>query len=158
MSNAERQAMRGRLTLVLRDARGHELERREVDNLITDAGRAFVARYFGGLLQGTPRLFIAVGTGKKPGAQETNKEAATDTALSNEVQRAEATVSAKGSVTTVTATLPAKGSGDVLPLEEAGIQIELSGQSTVVLYNRVTFAVVNKSPNMGMTLSWEVTF
>lgn len=157
MANAERQTMTGRLTLVLRDAHGREVERREVDNLITDAGRAFVARYFGGILQGTPRLFIAVGTGKKPGATVTNKPAPTDTALSNQVDRAEATVSAKGFITTVTATLPATGSGEVQPLEEAGIQIELSGQSAV-LYNRVTFDVVNKSPNMGMTLSWEVTF
>lgn len=157
MGNSERQGMKGRLTLVLRDELGRVVEQRVVDNLITDAGRGFVARYFTGVLQGAPKLFIAVGTGKKGGATTTNPPAATDTALSQQVDRAEATVAVKDNVATVTATLRAAGGGAVQPLEEAGIQIELSGQPPV-LYNRVTFAVVNKSPNMEMTLSWEVTF
>ncbi len=157
MANMERQGMKGRLTLVLRDERGREVERREVDNLITDAGRGFVARFFTGVIQGTPRLFIAVGTGKKRGAIAVNPPAAEDTALSAQVDRAEATVAVKDSVATATATLRAAGRGEVQPLAEAGIQIELSGHP-IVLYNRVTFDVVNKSPNMEMTLSWEVTF
>lgn len=157
MGNMERQGMKGRLTLVLRDADGREVDRREVDNLITDAGRAFVAGYFTGVLQGAPKLFIAVGTGKKVAGATTNPPAASDTALTNQVDRAEATVAVKDNVATVTATLRASGGGEVQSLEEAGIQIELSGQKPV-LYNRVTFAVVSKSPNMEMTLSWEVTF
>ncbi len=156
MGSMERHGMSGRLTLVLRDAEGREVDRREVQNLITDAGRAFVAGYFTGVLQGAPRLFIAVGTGKRDGATLTNPPAAGDKALTNQVDRAEATVAVKGSVATVTATLRA-GSGTTQALEEAGIQVELSGQPPV-LYNRVTFSVVNKSPNMEMTLSWEVTF
>jgi hypothetical protein len=157
MGNMERHGMKGRLTLVLRDEHGREVERREVDNLITDAGRALVAQFVTGVIQGTPRLFIAVGTGKKDDTSPVNAPDVKDMALSKQVDRAEATVAVKNSVATVTATLRAAGSGAVQPLAEAGIQVEVSGRPPV-LYNRVTFDVVNKSPNMEMTLSWEVTF
>lgn len=157
MGNMERHGMKGRLTLVLRDETGREVDRREVDNLITDAGRSLVAQFVTGVIQGTPRLFIAVGTGKKDDASPVNAPDPKDTALSKQVARAEATVAVKDSEATITATLPAAGSGAVQPLAEAGVQVEVSGRPPV-LYNRVTFDVVNKSPNMEMTLSWKVTF
>jgi len=148
----EQHGMAGRLTLVLRDERGREVERRQVDNLITNAGRNLVAMFFAGKIPVAPTLFIAVGG-------DDTAAAAGDTGLKAFVAEEQANnVTVNGGVATVTATLRAAGTGDVQPLKEAGIRIKISGQPTPVLYNRVTFPVVNKSPNMEMTLSWEVTF
>lgn len=157
MAGNERHGMKGRLTLELRDAGGRVVERRVADNLITGAGRAFVAQFVTGVLEGTPRLYIAVGTGKKEGATQVNPPDAADTQLSKQVDRAAAAVSVTAAKATVTATLHATGGGEVQPLAEAGIQVEVSGRPAL-LYNRATFDVVNKSPNMEMSLSWEVTF
>lgn len=146
----ERQSMTGRLTLVLRDEHGREVERREVNNLITDAGRNLVARFFSGTLQTVPRLTIVVGG---------SDIAVTvgDTALKAPLDRAEATASVVGNMAEVKATLPAAGTGTAQALKEAGIRIEL-GNQPAVLYNRVVFPVVNKGPNMEMNLSWQITF
>ena len=54
-------------------------------------------------------------------------------------------------------TLPPTGSADPQPLQEAGILISVTGAEPV-LYNRVTFPVVNRAGNLEMTLSWEVIF
>jgi len=152
MAESERHGMSGRLTLILRDERGREVERREVKNLITDAGRNLVAMFFAGRVAVAPALFIAVG-GDDAAA------AAGDTDLKAFVAEAQAkNIDVKASAATVTATLAATGAGDVQPLKEAGIRIKVAGQPNPVLYNRVVFPVVNKSPNMEMTLSWEVTF
>ncbi|HVE82132.1 MAG TPA: hypothetical protein VND93_04770 [Myxococcales bacterium] len=152
MDEREQHRMTGRLTLVLRDERGFEVERREVKNLITDAGRNLVAMFFAGKIPVAPTLFIAVG-GDETAA------AAGDTALKAFIAEEQANnITVQGKVATVTATLKAAGSGDVQPLKEAGIRIKVSGSPNPILYNRVTFPVVNKSPNMEMTLSWEVTF
>jgi hypothetical protein len=157
MAAIERQGMSGRLTLVLRDEQGREVDRRVVDNLITDEGRNMVARFFTGILQAAPRLFIAVGRGRKGPGGQTAPPAPMDKALEDLADRAQATVAVTGTVATVTATLRATGGGEAQALEEAGIQIEVSGREPV-LYNRVVFPVVNKSANMEMTLSWEVSF
>lgn len=152
MAENERHGMSGRLTLVLRDEHGREVERRAVKNLITDAGRNLVAMFFAGRIPVAPMLFIAVGS------DDTVVEAG-DTALKAFVAEGEArNIGVEGNVATVTATLAATGTGEAQPLKEAGIRIKVSGQPDPVLYNRVVFPVVNKSPNMEMTLSWEVTF
>jgi hypothetical protein len=148
MGNGERHDMKGTLTLELRDAAGALVEKRVVRNLITDDGRHLVADLFAGKIVGVPQLFIAVGTSNAP-------PAATDKALA-QVARAQASATVAGNVTTVQATLPPAGSGNAVPLTEAGIVIEVGDRKA--LYNRVIFEVVNKAPNMQLTLSWEVVF
>jgi hypothetical protein len=150
--------MSGRLTLVLRDEQGREVDRRVVDNLITHEGRSMVAHFFTGIIQTAPRLFIAVGRGRKGPEGKTAPPAPTNTELEDFVARATASVTVRDTVATVSATIPAVGNGETQALEEAGIQIEVSVRPRPVLYNRVVFPVVNKSPNMEMTLSWEVSF
>jgi hypothetical protein len=150
MASIEKQGMKGRLTLVLRDEHGREVDRREVDNLITDSGRNLVARLFAGKLQAVPRLTIAVG-----GNDTATNQADTD--LKALIDRADATAEVTNNVTEVRATLKAAGGEAVQALKEAGIRIE-TGTGPAVLYNRVTFAVVNKGPTMELTLSWKVTF
>jgi len=150
MSAHERQGMSGRLRLVASDA-GHEVLRRDVQNLITQGGRTLVAKFFTGLVQAAPRLHIAVGRGTTP-------QAPGDTRLELELARAEARVAvAAGAPTaTVTAVLPATGGSEVQAIHEAGVVITVG--DTEVLYNRVVFPVVHKSPTMELTLSWEVEF
>jgi hypothetical protein len=153
MSGQERHAMTGRLTLVAYDA-GREVDRREVKNLITNGGRHLVAELFTGRLQVAPKLFIAVGDGDTAAAVG-------DAKLGHEVARAEAQPDVKTVETntvTVIATLKASGSGEVQALKEAGIVFQLGANRAEVLYNRVTFPVVSKTPTMDLTLSWEVVF
>ena len=44
-----------------------------------------------------------------------------------------------------------------LPLTEAGILVRV-GQEAPVVFNRVTFPVINKGPNMSLLLSWDLNF
>jgi len=148
----------GRLAIELRDPAGRVVERRRVNNLITNAGRDLLARLFTGAAQG-PELKIAVG-GQGGSVQ------ATDTALGEPLDAAPATIPGvaigdyEGQprvVARVVATLPPTGSADPQALQEAGIMISLPGAAPV-LYNRVTFPLINRAGNLEMTLSWEVIF
>lgn len=147
MGNGERHEMKGTLTLELRAPDGALVERRVARNLITDGGRSLVADLFAGAV-GERKLYIAVGTGSAP-------PAAADSELTSSV-RAQATSIAVRNVATVHATFLPTGSGDPVPITEAGIVIEVGQRKA--LYNRVTFEVVNKAANMQLTLSWEVVF
>ncbi len=154
----ESHGLAGRLSIELRDADGRLVDARRVNNLITSAGRALLARLFTGTAQ-SPDLQIAVGRSATP-AQ------ITDTALGDFVVAAPATIpSVAGGdfegqpriIARVVATLAPTGSADPQPLQEAGILIGVTGAEPV-LYNRVTFPVVNRAGNLEMTLSWEVIF
>lgn len=154
----ESHGLAGRLSIELRDASGRLVDARRVNNLITSAGRALLARLFTGSAQ-SPDLQIAVGRSAAP-AQ------VTDTALGDFVVAAPATIPSVASgdyegqprvIARVVATLPPTGSADPQPLQEAGILISVTGAKPV-LYNRVTFPVVNRAGNLEMTLSWEVIF
>ena len=46
----------------------------------------------------------------------------------------------------------------VLPLTEAGILVRVGDDQGGVLFNRVTFPVINKSSTMSLLLSWDLTF
>ncbi len=85
-----------------------------------------------------------------------------DTALVSFVDEAPAQTTVDQTKAAVIATLPATGTGEPQALREAGIMMKIPSDEpntlTSVLYNRVTFDVVNKSPNMEMTLTWEVVF
>ena len=113
-----------------------------------------MARHLVGAAIGEPELFIAVGDG-------TSAAATSDTQLESERQRAPVDLPQvrDNHVATVSAELVASGTeGDpTVPLTEAGILIKLPNEDEI-LYNRVTFDVVSKSPSMSLTLTWEVTF
>ncbi len=148
----------GRLSIELPDPAGRVVEQRRIDNLITRAGRDLLARLFTGAAQG-PELRIAVGSqgGEvQPG----------DTTLGAQLDAAAATIPSvaigdyEGQprvIARVVATLPPTGSADPQALQEAGIVVSLPGMEPV-LYNRVTFPLVNRAGNLEMTLSWEVIF
>lgn len=154
----ERNGLAGRLSIELRDPAGRLVDQRRVNNLITRAGRDLLARLFTGAAQ-NPALQIAVGSGGASPQLD-------DTALATPLDAAPASIPsvAVGDfdgepriVARVVATLPPTGSADPQPLQEAGIVVTLAG-APPVLYNRVTFPLVNRAGNLEMTLSWEVIF
>ena len=163
MDVREELAMRGVLTLELLDTSGTLLERRRVNHLITLRGKQMLAYLMLALWPLPTAWAIVVGTG-------TNEPKDDDSALQTPVDRAEIASTgrnasryapqkdAKGFVrVTVSASLPARTEGSTQPLTEAGVEITL-GKDTKVLFNRVTFAEVNRSTNMVLNLSWEISF
>ena len=148
----------GRLSIELRDPAGRLVDQRRVNNLITSAGRDLLARLFTGAAQG-PELQIAVGS--QGGSVQIG-----DTALGDQLDAAPATIPGvrvgdyeglPRVIARVVATLPPTGNADPQALQEAGILVTLPG-APPVLYNRVTFPLVNRAGNLEMTLSWEVIF
>ena len=160
----EKQAIGGVLTLELRNAGGAIVERRRVHNLITRAGRKLLADLLMGRggISVPVQYRIAVGTGKSPeSANDEQLEARVDASetLPPEVVVVAETDSVRA---TVTGTLEKLNEDTVQPLTEAGIEIDCAtgeeGGIATTLFNRVTFAEVNRGPGMTLTLSWEISF
>lgn len=156
MPPSEHTRIQGELTLELRDHHGALLERRTVHNLITDAGKILLARLLGGKTNGAVSLSIAVG-------KVTAAPARGNTALGEQLARVPADMGDPGVFdagvrVNVRATIPPGGDPQlVLPLTEAGILAQV-GDSETVLFNRVTFPVINKGASMSLLLSWDLTF
>lgn len=161
MNLGERQGLTGVLTIELVDTGGAVVERRRVQNLITRSGKKLLADLLMGKADALPSGWaIVVGTGESPARPA-------DTALLKPAAEAEAEaprveVVEEGGQSavraTVIATLPAPASSDPpQPLAEAGIRIN-QGERAETLFNRVTFAQVNRGPNMVLRLTWEITF
>jgi hypothetical protein len=161
MDLREHQAIRGQLTIVLRDEHGSELERRTVHNLITKVGRKLLADLLMGKLNATPnRWTVAVGTGTAdPTVEDTQLQAQVDSADDSLPKVEIVTVGAVPTIRiTVTATLPAPTSSSPQALTEAGILVQMNtNPPTATLFNHVTFAQINRSGNMVMTLMWQIT-
>lgn len=145
------QPMAGTLSLALLDPAGRVVEQRRVHNLVTDAGRNLVARLFAGKQVGALQATLVVGTGDAPPSPA-------DTALARPIDAAdvgEQHITVDGARVTLSERLGEREANQ--PLREAGIALAIAG-GPPVLYNRVVFDVVNKAPNMQMTLTWSVDF
>ena len=151
----ESHALAGILTITLRDAAGRVVDERKANNLITNAGRALLGRLLtGGVQLDASSTAIAVGTGDAPAKVE-------DTALAARVGAAAASAAAPVAdgaqmKVTVTATHTGTELTETQAVCEAGIELKVADGT--VLYNRVTFPPINRTPNLDMTLSWEVLF
>ena len=120
----------------------------EIDNLVTTAGKGYVANRMRSDVSGGVALMshMAVGTG-------TTDPVVGNTALETESARVALTSSAvSAAVVTYIATFPA-GTGTAA-LTEAGV---LSASSGGTLLCRTEFAVVNKGSSDAMTITWTVT-
>jgi hypothetical protein len=152
----EYHGLAGRLAITVRDTVGHVVEERRADNLITSAGRGLLGRLLtGGIQLDASQVAIAIGTGNAA-------PSVGDTALAARIgatrASAEAPVAHEAQMkVTVTATFAGAGLTEIQAVSEAGIELTVTGQGTV-LYNRVTFPPINRTPNLDMTLSWEVLF
>lgn len=153
---SEHTSIQGVLTLELRDPEGALIERHVVHNLITHAGKSLLARLLGGKTNGAITLDIGVGQGVSP-------PAVGDTELPGYLGKARAEMSEPFVITgqvrvTIKATIKDGGTADKpLPLTEAGILVTV-GEDKPVLFNRVTFPVINKSGNMSLLLAWDLNF
>lgn len=145
------QPMAGILSLTLHDLSGRIVADRHVHNLVTDAGRNFVAQLFAGKQVGTLKATLVVGTGDAPPSPA-------DTKLGKQTDAVDVTeqhISVAGARVTLSERLGERDATQAL--REAGITLSVAG-GVPVLYNRVVFDVVNKAPNMQMTLTWSVDF
>ena len=156
MPLSEHPSIEGVLTLELRDPGGALLERRVVHNLITHSGKSLLARLLGGKTNGAVVLSIGVGkvaTAAAPGDDRLGQQLAAAKA-----EMSDPVVGVAGVKVTVKATIVDGGKIDQpLPLTEAGILVKV-GEGEDVLFNRVTFPVINKGPNISLLLSWDLTF
>ena len=148
----DRAKIGGHITLVHKDKNGKELERREVKNLVVDAGKALVAN-----------LLIGVGDGFTALALGTGSAAATtaDTGLGTELttggfSRGEAAVSrvttdAADDTAQLLLEFTSSSAGATVAVTECGAFNAMSG---VTLLGRQVFAAVN----MANTDKLEVTY
>ena len=147
---------KGRLTIQIRDASGQVMDTVAAQNSIVLTGRDLVAKLFINENIG-PVSHVAVGTGTA--ATDPN----TTTALSNElfrksinainpVQHLSTTQDNKKKVTISCDLDFSEANG---ALTEAGL---FNAASNGIMYNRVVFPPVNKTPDFKLTLIWEITF
>jgi len=169
---------KGRLTMTLRDPATSRIVKRHVAyNLVTLAGRQLLAELFSGTINAFDAIEVVVGNGGIPGggAADPTAPAPEDLVLAHDdaggTEPAPAAMVAElGSpserdfdgiprmVTPILATIEVDPGGAPLYLREAGIQFTLPDSGGVVLYNRVTFGLITKDPDLQLTLSWEIIF
>jgi len=148
MMKAELKA-RGRLHIVIRDQSGRIIEEAVTTNLVVNSGLGHISNQMAGQSEAA-MSHMAVGLGTTP-------PAATDTALSSELDRNALTSKMQGSgggankVTYVADWAAGDATG---ALTEAGI---FNSASAGQMLARATFPVKNKGANDTMTLTWELT-
>jgi hypothetical protein len=135
----------GKLSIVLTTVDGMVKDSRELDNLIVQVGKNYLA---GGVIGALTQPFIqmALGTG-------TTSPTTGDTALQAQLARqAFTTSSVSANVATVSTTFGAGvGTG---ALTEAGI---FNAATAGVMLSRVVFSVVNKASTDVLTITWSIT-
>jgi hypothetical protein len=135
----------GKLTLTLRDEQGNVKQEFEKNNLIVNAGKAFLASAVINS-SASPFTYMAIGT-------SSTAAAVTDTALGSETTRqAFTTSSVTTNVVTLTTTYAA-GVGTAA-LTEAGI---LNAASAGTMLSRVVFSTINKGSADSLTITWTIT-
>jgi hypothetical protein len=159
--------MRATIRLELTTADGTVVEAREAKNSVMRAGAELIANLFAG--KATAGItHMAVGTSSDEESDSFNTGALTnddqegtpplsgaiETAIGTSDFTLEADTTKKVIRVRVRATLP--NSAAVGTMREAGLMAK--GGTTPVLYNRVTFAPIDKKNDHELTMFWEVTF
>lgn len=134
----------GELLVTLLDEHGKVKEQHRIKNLITTAGKTFIAARIVGAP--TAMSHMAIGSG-------TTAAAIGDTALGGELARVAmaSSTSASNVVTNAAVFGPGVGTGSVT---EAGT---LNASSAGTLLNRVVFPVVNKAASDTLQVNWTIT-
>lgn len=149
MNKIETLRSRGRLSIVITDQYGQTKEKREVDNLVVNAGLAYITSRMVGVAK-TVMSHMAVGSG-------TATAAAANTDLGNLLGSRKALTSTtisganNESVVYVGTFNPGEGTGAVT---EAGI---FNAASSGDMLCRTVFAVVNKAATDTMVITWTIT-
>ncbi len=162
MSLHETLDIAGRLTLRLH-ADGRVVDERVASNDITIHGRSLVARLFNGTLEAEPprvsRMCVG-GSGDPFDPQSNALGAPIDCVPITSVEETTVTDAAgkprrRLRITGELGTAQCNGE-----LREAGLFTPQprSGAATSVMYNRVTFKPINKTPEFQLTLVWDIIF
>ncbi len=147
--------MFGRLTIQINDSEGKLVESVAANNSIVLSGRDLVAKLF---IKETinPVSHVAVGTGSAP---VTPGDTQLGTELfrkpinpANASQNLTTTQDNKKKVTVTTDLDFGEANG---ALTEAGL---FNASAAGVMYNRVVFPTINKTPAFKLTLIWEIVF
>jgi hypothetical protein len=149
MHNEEFLKMTGKLDIVVYDADGNIKEQREVPNIVTTAGKTFIASRITGVASAV-MTHIEVGT-------DTTAAAVGQTALIAAVASSRTATTVSGGTastnTVVYASTFAAGTGTGA-LTEAGI---FNAASAGTMLCRTVFSVINKGAADTMTITWTVT-
>lgn len=149
----ERVQIRGYFELLHRDSDGRVLDRREIKNLVVDAGKAGVASRINGAGGEAAFTFVAIGTGAVA-------PAAGDTALGAEITTGGG-ARAAGTATRVTTDVTNDTAQVVVTFSftasfavtESGL---LNASSAGVLLSRQTFSAVNVANGDSLQVTWKV--
>jgi len=135
----------GKLKVEIKDKQGNVKETRELENLVVDAGLAYIASRMKDA-SATAMSHMAIGTG-------TTAAASGNTALGTEAARVAltSTTVTSNAVAYVCSFAAGTGTGAIT---EAGI---LNAGSGGTLLCRTVFSVVNKGASDSMTITWTVT-
>ena len=137
--------LKGRVAMVLRDAKGNVKEEQEIRNLVVDAGLDYIASRMKDATA-TAMSHIAVGSGSTAAA-------AGDTTLGSELARnALTSTTVTGNEVAYVVTFGAgEGTGAIT---EAGI---LNADTGGDMLCRTVFSVVNKAADDSLQITWTVT-
>jgi hypothetical protein len=142
----ENMKVTGAFVVELFDKDGNLKERRDVKNVVTTAGKTYLAAWLAANSQaGKFMSYLGLGTG-------TNAADASDTTLQTELStRVLGTLSSSTHVWINIATF---GAGvNTGAITEAGV---FSASSSGTMLSRQTFAVVNKGASDSLTLTWNI--
>jgi len=149
----ERIQMRGHLEILLNDFQGREIAKRSINNVVVTAGRRWVLQQIASSVMSTAQSigYLAIGT-------STTAPATSDSALGNESTR-----NAVGTFTTsnLTSNPPswraevsfATNEGNTT-LGEAGM---FNSSAAGTMFNRATFATLNKTTSNTLTVRFTVS-
>jgi hypothetical protein len=149
MNKIENLRSRGRLSIVVTDQHGYAKEKREIDNLVVNAGLAYIVSRMVGVAKAV-MSHMAVGSGTTPAA-------AANTDLGNLLGSRKALTSTtisganNESVVYVCTFSPGEGTGAIT---EAGV---FNASSSGDMLCRTVFAVVNKAATDTMVITWTIT-
>ena len=137
----------GKFNIKLIGPDGLVKEERDVNNVITTAGKTFLASWLAAASQASPFMnYIGIGTG-------TTSVSASDTALQTELTRKATTVTSSTNVWQAVVTFNAgEGTGAI---SESGV---LSASSSGTLLSHQVFTVINKAAADSLQITWQVTF
>lgn len=157
--------VKGIVTLTARDSTGKIVDQRK-QNLVVNVGKKLLAQFIGGLGSPVAVGTIAVGT-------NSTSPAAANTTLGTEIYREACSSSLVTTTTTddtcrFDMTIDEGDSSSDGALVEAGLfggnaanpldPADGTGNDSGVLLSRVTFAEINKTPAISLTIQWDIIF
>ena len=155
--NTEKQDLEGKVKIFLKNKSGHILARRSVHNAIVNTGREMVANLFANQ-QSNKILKVGVGTSGTPISPDQTIDSRSFLAFT-EIENQELLVDVQANRARFRFSSTFGATETVEQLREAGVIFSDTDINIPdVLYNGVTFSVIDKREGDVLTLNWEITF